>query len=564
MRIKCLGDGCSWSLYATKIVDDEEPFFRVQKMANEHHCVGVLHRGHSQASATFVGAQIQAKLRDQPSYRLKDIQKDIHRDLGIQISYIQAYRAKEEGLKAINGTDEESYEKMLKYCEDLKRNNPGSIIVLECTPEEDGRRFQRVFICYGATASGFQYCRPVLGLDGTHLNSKYKGILLTATATDANESLFPLAYAVVSSENNDNWLWFNRLLRNVITEHAPLFLDPQALTFVSDRQKGLLEALATVFPQSPSGYCLRHLYENMWKEFKHPELKTFLWEAARAITEEDFRKALSGIEGISKKALEWLLNHASPEHWAELYFPGRRYGHITSNIAESLNSAILEAREKPILQMFEHIRVKMMEWYEKRRKIDAPGAIPENQIIVSHVAKTIQDLMVWQARRYRILAANDTVYEIFSLENTKNFVVKLDYMMCTCFQWQSTGIPCSHAISVILAHREDPQMYVQAFLSIDAYRNTYINAIFPPNADVADRPLQYTLQNISTDDESDEERSRDRVIAPHTNCQPGRPRKQRIRTGVEGLFGTKRSKRCRRCKSLGHSQNTCTSAISGS
>ena len=276
MRIKCLGDGCLWSLYATKIVDDEEPFFKVRKITNEHRCVGVLHRGHSQASATFIGAQIQAKLHDQPSYRPKDIQKDIRRELGIQISYIQAYRAKEEGLKTINGTEEESYEKLPEHCEDLKRNNPGSTIVFECTPEEDGRRFRRVFICYGATASGFQYCRPVLGLDGTHLNSKYKGILLTATATDANESLFPLAYAVVSSENDENWLWFNGLLRKVITEHAPSFLDPQVLTFVSDRQKGLLEAIATVFPQSPSGYCLRHLYENMWKEFKHPELKMFL------------------------------------------------------------------------------------------------------------------------------------------------------------------------------------------------------------------------------------------------------------------------------------------------
>ena len=70
------------------------------------------------------------------------------------------------------------------------------------------------------------------------------------------------------------------------------------------RSSILKEALGTSFPQSPNGYCLRHLYENMWKEFKHPELKTFLWDAARATTEEDFHAALSGIEGISKKALE--------------------------------------------------------------------------------------------------------------------------------------------------------------------------------------------------------------------------------------------------------------------
>jgi len=346
-------------------------------------------------------------------------------------------------------------------------------------------------------------------------------------------------------------------------EHAPSFLDPQALTFVSDRQKGLLEALGIVFPQSPNGYCLRHLYENLWKQFKHPDLKTFLWEAARATTEEGFHKALSGIEGISKKAIEWLLNHAAPEHWAELYFPGRRYGHMTSDIVESLNAAILQARDKPVLQMFEHTRVQLMEWYEKRRKIDALGTTPESQIIASHAAKKIQELRDWQARRYRIVSANDTIYEIFSLENTKNYVVKLEYMTCTCFQWQSTGMPCSHAINVILARKEDPQTYVQAFLSLDAYRRTYVNAILPPNADAADQPLHYPVQNIGTDDESDGERSRDRVMAPHVHLQPGRRPKQRIRSGAEGPFGTKRAKKCGRCSELGHCQTTCPSAISG-
>ena len=147
----------------------------------------------------------------------------------------------------------------------------------------------------------------------------------------------------------------------MIAQHAPAFLIPRHLIFVSDRQKGLLEGVELVFPGSPHGYCLRHLYENMYKEFKHPQLKTFLWEPARAKTEDDFNKSLSAIEGISKKALEWLLGHVAPEHWAELYFPGRRYGHLTSNIAESLNSAILAAQEKSILAMFESIRIQLME-----------------------------------------------------------------------------------------------------------------------------------------------------------------------------------------------------------
>src|SRR5438552_2306975 len=107
---------------------------------------------------------------------------------------------------------------MPDYCEDIKWNNSGSTILLECTPEEDGRRFKCIFICYSTSAIEFQYCHPVLGLNSTHLKSKYQGMLLTVTAIDTNESLFPLAYTVISSENSDNWLWVNQLLRNIIIQ----------------------------------------------------------------------------------------------------------------------------------------------------------------------------------------------------------------------------------------------------------------------------------------------------------------------------------------------------------
>src|SRR5947207_4346576 len=93
--------------------------------------------------------------------------------------------------------------------------------------------------------------RDLLHLDGTHLKGKYLGILLTATAVDANGSLFPLSYAIVDAENDENWLWFNSLLHTVIDNHAPGYLMENALTFVSDRQKGLLESVERVFPGSP-------------------------------------------------------------------------------------------------------------------------------------------------------------------------------------------------------------------------------------------------------------------------------------------------------------------------
>ena len=102
------------------------------------------------------------------------------------------------------------------------------------------------------------------------------------------------------------------------------------------------------------------------------------------------------------------------------------------------------------------------------------------------------------------------------------------------------------------------------FLSLDVYHRTYGNAILPPNTDAADQPLQYyydTSQTAAADDGNDGERPR--VIAPHVRRQTGRPRKTRIRSGVEGPFGPKRPKKCGRCGGLGRAQNTCTREISG-
>ena len=96
------------------------------------------------------------------------------------------------------------------------KTNPHSVVHLESTPEN---KFRRVFISYSASALGIQYCRPLLGLNGTHLKTRFQSILLAATGVDANGSLYPLAYAVVDAENDDNWLWMLRVLRKMHTTY---------------------------------------------------------------------------------------------------------------------------------------------------------------------------------------------------------------------------------------------------------------------------------------------------------------------------------------------------------
>ncbi|GKC96476.1 mutator type transposase [Tanacetum coccineum] len=55
--------------------------------------------------------------------------------------------------------------------------------------------------------------RDLLGLDGCFIKGQYPGQLLTAVGIDANHGIYPLAYAIVESENQHSWSWVFEMLR---------------------------------------------------------------------------------------------------------------------------------------------------------------------------------------------------------------------------------------------------------------------------------------------------------------------------------------------------------------
>ncbi|CAG7876309.1 unnamed protein product [Brassica rapa] len=109
---------------------------------------------------------------------------------------MKCYRAKEQGVLGLRGSDEDSYLKLPEYLYMLKLANPGTIADLETDVDDDGdEHFLYLFLAFGALISGFRKLRHVLVIDGTHLSGKYKGVLLTASGQDANFQIFPLAFA---------------------------------------------------------------------------------------------------------------------------------------------------------------------------------------------------------------------------------------------------------------------------------------------------------------------------------------------------------------------------------
>ncbi|KAK4382856.1 hypothetical protein Sango_2831300 [Sesamum angolense] len=107
-----------------------------------------------------------------------------------------------------------------------------------------------------------------------------------AVGRDGNDSMWPIALAVVPVENREMWTWFlTELLKDLGgTEQSYRW------TFISDRQKGLLDAVKQLAPHSEHRFCLRHKYENFKQKFKSPALKELFWKAASTASKTDFRR----------------------------------------------------------------------------------------------------------------------------------------------------------------------------------------------------------------------------------------------------------------------------------
>ena len=170
-HVKCKGVDCNWHVSARAV--GQSTIYRIRRSQTVHECYGISHRGHNNFTSAFIAGKIREKLALQPNYKPADVVKDMKSEFGVDITYYRAWAAKEHAIVQINGTHEESYAQLPKYIEKLEEANPGSDITLECTTEN---KFRRIFVRFGASAKDFVHCRPLLGLDGTHLKSKYQGL----------------------------------------------------------------------------------------------------------------------------------------------------------------------------------------------------------------------------------------------------------------------------------------------------------------------------------------------------------------------------------------------------
>ncbi|KAL0337665.1 UNVERIFIED_CONTAM: hypothetical protein Scaly_2041600 [Sesamum calycinum] len=144
----------------------------------------------------------------QPSYGIKHVIQNVKDQTGYDVPYQKAWYSLKMAREIVYGTWESSVQKLPKYLEAIQKYNLGTIV------EWKHKGFQQstgkyvmgcVFWAFKPCIDGFQFCRNIISVDGTHLYTKYKYKLLIAAAMDGYQQVLPLAFAIVDEETYPSW-----------------------------------------------------------------------------------------------------------------------------------------------------------------------------------------------------------------------------------------------------------------------------------------------------------------------------------------------------------------------
>ncbi|KAL0431190.1 UNVERIFIED_CONTAM: hypothetical protein Sradi_0745000, partial [Sesamum radiatum] len=358
---KCVADDCGWRIHALKKGD--ECSFVIREYNSKHICGPTYHV--KNINSTWLLKKYEEHFWSDPKRNVKGFRNDVVRDIRCQVSKTQAYRAKKKVMKKIEGSAKEQYSKLWEYVEELRRSNPGSTISIGTIDDVAcGKKIEKLYICFKVLKDGFLAgCRQLIGVDDCHLKGPQGEIMLTAVGVDPSNNLYPIAYAVVSSEKRETWKWF----LNLLMEDLNIERDYE-YTFISYKQKGFIQVIEIVFPNSNHRFCIRHMHSNFKNAgFRGQALKMTLWKAAKATTLQEFRSKMQELAEIYQNVANWL-SDKPPTQWSRSNFtPYPKCNMLLNNYCETFNSNILEAREKSILTMLEWLREYLMIRLQKSR-----------------------------------------------------------------------------------------------------------------------------------------------------------------------------------------------------
>ncbi|KAH6583813.1 hypothetical protein BASA60_001249 [Batrachochytrium salamandrivorans] len=158
------------------------------------------------SSSAFVLSEIASPLlRRYKSFTPGDLRNETQAQHYQHPSYSMAWRALSKCKMDNMLENEQSFMLLNGLFTTFAMHNQESHCILEKNNDDT---FARAFLSPRALQIAFRNCRPMVILDACHLRSKYGGVVMSAVSHDGEGSIVPLAVAIASIENKDNWVFF--------------------------------------------------------------------------------------------------------------------------------------------------------------------------------------------------------------------------------------------------------------------------------------------------------------------------------------------------------------------
>ncbi|XP_022156660.1 uncharacterized protein LOC111023509 [Momordica charantia] len=422
----------------------------------------------------------------------------MRKEYGVNLSYDRAWRSSEEALRLIRADPTSSYGLLPAYGEALKIMYPSTIFELEL---EGGKYFKYVFMTLGQSIRGFlDYIRPVLVVDEAHLKWKFGGVLLSASGVDANNHIYPIAFAIVDGETVASWVWFMTQIKRALAGVDNLHIKVNLIAKFKDDTKTVEE----LFLKAAKAYCESY-FNSIWAQ-----LRAYL--------------------GVRE-----YLDDIGKERWARCFQTQLRYTQMTTNIAESVNALFRHARKLPVTALLDHIRGKLQTWFYDRRTLAA-----SRSTTLSDYAENMYAEYSDRARRH---VDNIDQFHFQVQDGNLDGIVDLNAMTCSCQEFYYFKIPCSHAIAAATMRNINPYSLCDEAYTANSWILAYAEPIFP-------------IRYISTWSSSPEFVNIP-VEPPKTVPRVGRRKTARIPSMGE----VRQICKCGRCGAWGHNRKTCSKPL---
>ncbi|XP_024196049.1 uncharacterized protein LOC112199237 [Rosa chinensis] len=220
---------------------------------------------------------------------------------------------------------------------------------------------------------------------------------------------------------------------------------------MSDKQKGLEQAIKELFSDAAHMHCVRHLHNN-FKSDGHQglELKDKLWAIARSCTMNQFRDALEDMKKSS------------------------------TTVRVSTKASYQLGRSPYLVVNLEDIRAATMVRLANRGQSGPNWRCNVGPRIEKQLKKNAE-----LSHEYRVINSSNNIFEIQGrgVACASGVVaahsVSLEARTCTCKRWDISGVPCGHAVVAIHSKGLRPDDFVHDYFTKNTYMKAYDPVMFP-------------------------------------------------------------------------------------